>query len=83
MLAAAHLDFLLEQLLREILVGSKKHHDKLFDFNGPLGTFSCKVSLSYSLGLISFEMMHDINIIRRIRNEFGHSPFIISFLIKR
>ncbi len=79
LLAAAHMDSLLEQLLKKVLVGNKKHFESLFSFNGPLGTLSGKVSMCYSLGLISFDAMSDIHIIRRIRNEFGHSPFIISF----
>ena len=79
LLASAHLEFLFEKLLRKTLVGDKKHLDVLFNFNGPLGSFSNKISLSYSLGLIPSEIMHDTNVIRRIRNEFGHSPNIINF----
>ena len=80
LLAAAHIDSLLERLLKKVLVGNNNHFKLLFSSNGPLGTFSGKVSLSYSLGLISFDAMNDIHTIRRIRNEFGHSPHIISFL---
>lgn len=79
LLASTLMDSLLEKSLRNIFVGSKKHVDTLFSLNGPLGTFSGKVSICYSLGLISLDMMHDIHVIRHIRNVFGHSPSIISF----
>jgi DNA-binding MltR family transcriptional regulator len=52
LMAASFLDYELEKLLREKLVGSKNHLDTLFEFNGPLGTFSSRIRLSYSLGLI-------------------------------
>ena len=40
LMAASYLDYELERLLREKLVGGKKHLDLLFDYSGPLGTFS-------------------------------------------
>jgi hypothetical protein len=72
LMAASFLDYELEKLLREKLVGSKNHLDTLFEFNGPLGTFSSRIRLSYSLGLIPKEIMLDLEIIRKVRNEFGH-----------
>lgn len=80
LLAAAHLDFMLEQLLRKRLLGNKKHFKTLFGFTGPLGTFSSRILLCYSIGLISADTLHDIQIIRKIRNEFGHTPSIINFV---
>lgn len=79
LLAAAHLDDMLEKLLRKKLLGNKKHLELIFGFNGPLGTFSSRVLLCYSMGLISSNDLHDIQIIRKIRNEFGHSFSIINF----
>src|SRR5690606_6959786 len=79
LLAAAHLDFMLEKLLRKKLLGTKKHFETLFGFTGPLGTFSSRIMLCYSIGLISPDTLHDIQIVRKIRNEFGHSPSIIDF----
>ena len=79
LLAASHLDFMLEKTLRQILCGTNKHLDSLFDFNGPLGTFSGKILLTYSLGLLSDYHLKDLQSIRKIRNEFGHTPKIISF----
>ncbi|SEO20407.1 Mannitol repressor [Flavobacterium sp. CF108] len=79
LLAASHIDFLLEEAMRSKLVGTNKQLQALFDFNGPLGTFSSRILLSYSIGLISKSYVHDLQIIRKIRNEFGHSPSIIDF----
>lgn len=79
LLAAAHLDFMLETLLRKKLIGNKKHFDLLFGFTGPVGTFSSRILLSYSMGLISPDDLNDIQIIRKIRNDFGHKPTIIGF----
>ncbi len=83
LLAASYLDSILEQMLKSKLIGTNKQLESLFDFNGPLGTFSSKILLSYSLGLISKARMDDLQTIRKIRNEFGHSPSIISFSSKK
>lgn len=79
LLAASHLDFLIEELLRVKMIGTKKQVNSLFEFNGPLGTFSSRILISYSMGLISKAYVNDLQIIRKIRNEFGHSPSIIDF----
>lgn len=79
LLAAANLDSMLEDLLRRKLIGSKAHKDSLFGYTGPVGSFSSRILLSYSIGLISEDCLHDIQIIRKIRNDFGHMPTIISF----
>lgn len=79
LLAASHLDYLLELMLKSKLIGTPKQLDSLFDFNGPLGTFSAKILMSFSLGLISKVRMNDLQTIRKIRNDFGHSASVINF----
>lgn len=71
--ATAYLDYQLEILLKKKLVGSKKELTDLFSFNGPLGTFSSKIKISYSIGLLDKDTVHDIDILRKIRNVFAHS----------
>lgn len=61
------------------MIGTNKQLQSLFDFNGPLGTFSSRILISFSIGLISKSYVNDLQIIRKIRNEFGHSPSIIDF----
>ena len=53
LLAASHLEYMLEKALRKRLCGSKNHLDTLFSFNGPLGTFSGRILIIYSIGLFS------------------------------
>src|SRR5882724_12017155 len=63
-------------MLKEILVAflmKEKIVDELFEGgNAPLGTFSSRAKLAYTLALISEPEFHDIDLIRRIRNEFAH-----------
>jgi DNA-binding MltR family transcriptional regulator len=77
--AIARLDALLYELLDRILVGSKTSKRSLFNNNGPLATFSSKIKICYSLGVISKDLMSEIDIFRTIRNIFAHSDQSISF----
>lgn len=79
LLAASHLDYLLEMALRKKMLGSENHLDTLFNFNGALGTFSGRIGIAYSIGVITEYEHNDLNIIRKIRNEFGHKPIILNF----
>ncbi len=74
--AAAHFDSLLEKLLWDKLVGKERIKDDLVSFNGPLGTFSNRISMR---GFISALAYNDLTMVRKIRNEFGHSTEIGSF----
>lgn len=40
--------------------------------NAPLSTFHSQVTACYSLGLITESEHHDLQLIRKIRNEFAH-----------
>jgi hypothetical protein len=54
---------------------SKKLLEKVFEGYGPLATFSSKISLCEALNLfIADDIRHDLGILRKIRNEFAHSP---------
>ncbi|MEJ0012425.1 MAG: MltR family transcriptional regulator [Bauldia sp.] len=41
--------------------------------NAPLGTLSARIAAAFALGLIDDREHHDLNIIRKVRNEFAHS----------
>lgn len=58
---------------------SKKDQNSLFDFNGPLGTFSSRIRLSHALNFISNNTNVRLNAFRKIRNDFAHKPFGFSF----
>ena len=79
LLATSHLEFMLQKALSATLCGPDKHLKSIFDFNGPLGTLSSRILLSHSIGILSKFQLHDIQFVRKIRNEFGHTAKIISF----
>src|SRR3546814_2970630 len=41
----------------------------------PLGNFSSKIKMCYCLGLIDKMIKEDLNLIRKIRNEFAHDLY--------
>lgn len=87
LVGAAHLEGLLVKILYAYL-GSDNHTRKnasepLLDSMGPLGSFSEKIRLCYALGFITREQFEDIEIIRKLRNEFTHSTDPVDFTDKR
>jgi DNA-binding MltR family transcriptional regulator len=65
---------LLEEYLKKIF--EKRLHvpdKKLFAVQGPLGSFSAKINMAYSLGWIDADMKADLDTVRGIRNDFAHS----------
>jgi hypothetical protein len=70
-LAPAYADALLEDLLRAFLVAGKSA-DTLLAVDGALGTFSSRIEVAHALGLIRDATHHDLELLRRIRNDFAH-----------
>lgn len=71
----AYLDDLLNEILKKVMIEDKN----LFkDFIDRL-TFERRINMCYLLGLIRREEMDDLNIIRRIRNDFAHIKNLNSF----
>jgi DNA-binding MltR family transcriptional regulator len=77
--AGAYLDERLSEMLKGFLAEVKETDDLLFGFNAPIGTFSSRIKAAYSLGLIQENEFKELNTIRKIRNEFGHSWKKVSF----
>lgn len=73
-LVTAKIDYSLFQLISCFLVPSTTKKDELLDpdENGPLSSFSARISLCYRLGLIDSEFTKALHLVRRIRNEFAH-----------
>jgi DNA-binding MltR family transcriptional regulator len=69
-LGGALLDARLEHLFRRKLRCS---HDELLEGTGPIGTFSARIRLARALDWISEDARFDLDIIRKIRNDFAHS----------
>lgn len=45
---------------------------RVFEGDGPLSTFSAKISMGIVLGLVVGDMEHDLAILKAIRNKFAH-----------
>jgi mannitol operon repressor len=71
--AAAMLDQRLEEILSGYLADVPATQDLLSGYSAPLGTFSSRNSIAFALGLIQENEYNEINVVRKIRNEFGHS----------
>jgi DNA-binding MltR family transcriptional regulator len=79
LLAVSFLEQSIEKCLSKKMIGSNKHKKVLFDFNGPLGNFSNKLSLAYSIGLFQKIEFEELQKIRQVRNLFAHSYEYITF----
>jgi DNA-binding MltR family transcriptional regulator len=79
LVAAAWVDDALEFYLRSYFRPNKKSADRVLQPEGPLGTFSARISVAYLLRLISRDARDDMEIIRRIRNDFAHVRLQIRF----
>ena len=53
--------------------------DPLFAALGPLATFSAKVRIAFSFGLISEWIYHDLEVLRKLRNQFAHTLESLKF----
>src|SRR6185436_10257300 len=82
LMAASYLDYQLENVIRAKLVNNETVVQKLFKFNGSLGSFSSKIEMAYSIGLIGEKAKKDLNLIRKIRNDFAHNYQPLSFTHK-
>jgi DNA-binding MltR family transcriptional regulator len=79
LMVASFLEHKLGRLLEAILVDDSKVVSELFSHSVPLGTFSSRIDIAYAMGLIGPATRRDINLIRKIRNEFGHSHQTLKF----
>jgi len=72
-LGAAFLDEQLRSLLEAFIVDDPKRIAELFDGVGaPLSSFSAKIQMAYALGFVSPSELRDLELIRKVRNEFAH-----------
>lgn len=53
--------------------------ERLFGSNGPLGSFSDKITMAYHLGWLSKPTVDHLNNFRKIRNIFAHRAFEASY----
>jgi len=65
--------FLMTKLTQEFSKGNSDARSALFSSNGPFATFSGKLNASFCAGWIDRDVYHDLQVIRKLRNEFAHS----------
>jgi DNA-binding MltR family transcriptional regulator len=63
----------LGRLLRTFFRDVKAAEDLLEGFNAPLGTFAARAKVCHAMGLLSDIQFKDLELIRKIRNEFAHT----------
>ena len=81
--SAAFLESRLDELLRRYFVQRDKVADSLLEGTGGLSTFSSRTDLVMLLGLIPESAWRDLHLVRKIRNDFAHSPESIDFSQER
>lgn len=79
LIAASYLDEILGEILKVFMVETKEAQEMIFGFNAPIGAFSARIKAAYSFALIEENEFKELNIIRKIRNEFGHSWKQVTF----
>ena len=81
-LGASFLDIKLRELIASFLIDNRVVDSLLGGIDGgeaPLSTFSSRTKLAYCLGLLTKDEYDDLNMIRKIRNEFAHKLHNLSF----
>ena len=80
LILSANLDNRLSELLRNLCVKEPPKSQKdLFSKSNFPSTFSSRIDMCYALGQIGEEEYRDMNLIRKIRNEFAHHEDGLSF----
>ena len=79
-LAAANFeDWLRETIMMKFVTLSKGLRKRIFENYGPLSTFTAKIDIAFALEIYDERTRKSLHIIRKIRNEFAHSPKAIKF----
>jgi len=77
-LAGSWVENVLGIYLEYSMVDQSSSHE-LFSSNGPLATFSQRISIGRAFGILSKNTADTLNYIRKIRNYFAHHPLDASF----
>ncbi|MFT7333931.1 MAG: hypothetical protein ACI81S_002152 [Sphingobacteriales bacterium] len=75
LIAGAAFDTQLERLLKKYLIEDSPVSDKI----AVSSVFASKINLCYSLGILTDDERHDLNLLRDIRNAFAHNIFGCDF----
>jgi len=71
--AVSYIEKIIKEKLRVFLnKGGKKVQKTLFEKNGAFSTLSSKIDFLYCLGVILPQVYLDLDLLRKIRNDFAH-----------
>lgn len=79
MTAAMIEDTLTQALERRFSHLTRKEIDAMFDFNGPMGTFSAKIKCAQAFGIIDRATRNHVEMVREMRNACAHSQNALTF----
>ncbi len=83
LVGAALIDEKLQETLRAFFCDGSKADDLLEAGSAPLATFSARAQTCHALGLIDDDESFEIDLIRKVRNEFAHAKHGTSFKSSR
>ncbi len=72
LVSAGFLEEHLKQILLAFLVDCPQTAELIDGGNAPLGSFGARITACYVLGLITKDEHDDLQLVRRIRNDFAH-----------
>jgi len=73
------LEFDLERCIKwKFRALNKDMNNRLFEGYGPLSTFAAKIDVAYALDITTDAIHRELNLMRRIRNNFAHSKDALS-----
>ena len=72
LISTGYLEQLLKETLLAFMLDNPTSRNLVEGPNAPFGTFSSRIGGCYALGLISEDEHHDLQLIRRVRNDFAH-----------
>jgi DNA-binding MltR family transcriptional regulator len=79
LIVTAWLDDALTEMIKRKLVKDKKVVEEMFRDNAALGTFSSRIGLAYLIRRISKVVYNNLQMIRKIRNDFAHDRENLKF----
>ena len=79
LVGAALIDERIKRLLNSHFVECKQSKEIINGSNAPLGTLNARVKLAYCLGLITEFEYKEIEVVRKVRNEFAHKVHGLTF----
>ena len=70
---ATFIEDTLGRLLLAYFRNCKATKELVEGFNAPLGTLGSRIKAAYSFGLVTLEQYKDMEILRKVRNQFAHN----------